>query len=186
MTSTLPSIHIFIHPSIHPSIRPYLIPFALCAVCRMEMGSNSSESVGAHYFRSSSSLKSPPPSPALSTSVSTSALDTPLGAGDTSPVSSPLSHSHNPPTSLTSSTPSAQDLEKNERYQENKEQLDRTQGDVRQQIRELLRLIGVRDQVLTANRRALQQLNKQCKTAISSILRKLVDREREGVCVQKI
>jgi hypothetical protein len=83
-------------------------------------------------------------------------------------------HSH-------AATPSAQDLEKNERYQENKEYLDKAQNEVRQQIRELLRLIGTRDQVLAASRRAQQLLNKQCKHAISSILRKLVDREREGV-----
>jgi hypothetical protein len=126
------------------------------------MGSFSSESVGANYFRSSSSsVKSPPPSPGLESSAS---LDSPIVN----------THSH-------VSRPTAKELEKNERYQENKEQLDRMQGEVRQQIRELLRLIGVRDQVLTASRRAHQLLNKQCKGAIGSILRKLVDREREGI-----
>lgn len=126
------------------------------------MGSHSSDSVGGLYFRSSGSLKSPPPSPSPSSSL------------DSFPG---VTHSH---PNFHAPAPSSADLDKNERYQEHKEQLDRTLAEVRQQIRDLLRLIGVRDQVLAASRRAHQLLNKQCKGAISSILRKLVDREREG------
>mmetsp|Transcript_3854 Transcript_3854/g.6528 ORF Transcript_3854/g.6528 Transcript_3854/m.6528 type:complete len:371 (-) Transcript_3854:1395-2507(-) len=134
---------------------------------RIEMGSVSSDSVGSAYFRSSSGgVKSPPPSPSPDLS---------------SPPDSPSinTHSHMP-------QPSAQELEKNERYQENKEQLDRMDSEVRLQIRELLRLIGVRDQVQAASRRAYQQLNKQCKNAIGSILRKLVDREREALAARTL
>jgi hypothetical protein len=142
----------------------FVIILSICHssfTCRIEVGGGQMESMGSAYFRSAKDVKTPPPSPSLS--LSSSSLD---------PSSSPS-------PSLSSQ---AQDLDKNERYQELKEQLHRTEGEVRTQIRELLRFIGVRDQVLTASRRAHQLLNRQCKSAISSILRKLVDREREGEC----
>ena len=131
---------------------------------RMEIGYHSSESLGNNYFRNS--VSTPPPSPALTSSVSESGVGSP----------------HNMPEVR---SPSTHDLEKNEKYQENKEQLDKAESEVRHDIRELLRLIGIRDQVLAASRRALQQLNRQCKTTLSGILRKIVDREREGILILK-
>lgn len=78
-----------------------------------------------------------------------------------------------------------------DRGEKSKDSADETQsstkGDsIKEDIRNLLRCISYRDQVLKASRRALQKLDVECKQALFYSLRKILDKEKEHLEMKKL
>ena len=62
----------------------------------------------------------------------------------------------------------------------NEDLTSRLEREIKEDIRNLTKALAVRDQVHIASKRAFQTLDKECKTAISNSLKKLIIRERES------
>jgi hypothetical protein len=91
-----------------------------------------------------------------------------------------------PPTSpITSSAFVAPSEDRSEKSKETDELIAKQEREVRDCVKELLAALGLRDQVLAASRRAFQRLNRECKLAISTTLRKIVDREKEALAARQ-
>lgn len=70
---------------------------------------------------------------------------------------------------------------KNSSKKENTEDsVAKLEREMKDDIRNLLRAIGNKDQVLSASRRAFQKLDKECKKAVYFTLRKIVEKEKEN------
>ena len=57
--------------------------------------------------------------------------------------------------------------------------------EIKEGIQNLLRVLGLRDQVLLASRRAYQKLDKDCKKTVALTFRKLIVREREAAAARE-
>jgi chromosome segregation ATPase len=66
-----------------------------------------------------------------------------------------------------------------ERFRESEELTLRYERDIKDDIRGISRALAARDEVLLASRRAFENLDRDCKRAIGSSLKKLISRERE-------
>lgn len=77
--------------------------------------------------------------------------------------------------------------DRSERNRELSDDSPHSKGDsIKEDIRNLLRCISYRDQVLKASRRALQKLDRECKKAMFYTLRKMADKEREHVDLRNL
>ena len=72
-----------------------------------------------------------------------------------------------------------------EKLRECEESILRCDKDIREDIRNLLRVLGRRDHVLIASRRAYQKLDRECKRAVAQAFKKIVVREREAAVARE-
>ena len=77
------------------------------------------------------------------------------------------------------------DTNKHEKIKESLELIAKSDKDIKEGIQNLLRVLGLRDQVLIASRRAYQKLDKDCKKAVALTFRKLIVREREAAAARE-
>ena len=85
--------------------------------------------------------------------------------------------------SITSS--SHRETNRLEKLRECEESILRCDKDIREDIRNLLRVLGRRDHVLIASRRAYQKLDRECKRAVAQAFKKIVVREREAAVARE-
>ena len=67
-----------------------------------------------------------------------------------------------------------------DRIRELDESARKIDGEIKEDIRALLKILSNRDQVMSASRRAYQKLDRECKKSIGSTLKKLIIREKEA------
>lgn len=77
------------------------------------------------------------------------------------------------------------DINKQEKIKDSLDPILKSQKDIKEGVLHLLRVLGIRDQVLIASRRAYQKLDKDCKKAVASTFRKLIIREREAAAARE-
>ena len=77
------------------------------------------------------------------------------------------------------------DINKQEKIKESLELIAKSDKEIKEGIQNLLRVLGLRDQVLIASRRAYQKLDKDCKKTVALTFRKLIVREREAAAARE-
>jgi hypothetical protein len=85
----------------------------------------------------------------------------------------------------TTSPNAAGDELKSEKYQEMEDHLLRQDKEIRENARDLLSCLAQRDQIYAASRKAYQQLNKEVKLLIYTILKQIIEREKEALAAKQ-
>ena len=81
---------------------------------------------------------------------------------------------------------SHREINRLERLRDCEETIARCEKDIREDIRSLLRVLGRRDHVLIASRRAYQKLDHECRKTVAQTFRRLVVREREAAAAREV
>jgi hypothetical protein len=69
---------------------------------------------------------------------------------------------------------------KEQKAKETEEVIAKNEREIKDDVRQLLRALSNRDQVLTAGRRAFQRLDHECKAAICYTLKRVAEKEKEN------
>jgi hypothetical protein len=74
---------------------------------------------------------------------------------------------------------------KSEKYKEMEENISKQEKELRENVRDLLSALAQRDQIYAASRKAYQKLNKECKLMIYTILKKIIEKEKEALSARQ-
>jgi hypothetical protein len=101
-----------------------------------------------------------------------------------STLSSSQSASSTPPLWLYGSDTSDYKLDIH-KYKEMEEQILKSEKEFRENVRDLLSALAQRDQILAASRKAFQQLNKEVKLLVYTILKQIIEKEKEALVAKQ-